>query len=75
MDWRLRRWRLWFLALMTATPLSKYNLRKYKMTAFSSFSLVMRLELNHSHPQRAFCYILPKTSRHFTGQRRAARGK
>ena len=20
-DWRLRRWRLWFLALMTATPL------------------------------------------------------
>jgi len=20
-DWRLRRWRLWFLAFMTATPL------------------------------------------------------
>jgi len=25
-DWRLRRWRLWFLALMTATPSNSFIL-------------------------------------------------
>jgi len=27
-DWRLRRWRLWFLALLTATPLFSLDFRE-----------------------------------------------
>jgi len=45
-DWRLRRWRLWFLALMTATQISNWQRvlflrQKYCMLLFPFLKLFM----------------------------------
>jgi len=49
-DWRLRRWRLWFLALMTATPMEvqiqTHNPEQKSSVAASAFTEDPFLHLN-----------------------------
>jgi len=43
-DWRLRRWRLWFSALMTATPFFSFELA-YEVSKFLELKRIKRFRL------------------------------
>ena len=57
-DWRLRRWRLWLLALMTATP--KYK-KTYKPACSPTIGISRKHRLNR--PAHIYTKRLDRTGR------------